>query len=160
MKFKKIVSLILACALTFNSSVVSFASAEKETSPAPKVNNVESLLKLSEIEKQALKAKVEKLIKENKQLKEKVEKLKEQIENLKNKNTESSDISDGNDSASSKIKETIIEIFFELALGIPLLLILIPFFGGLAASYFYLVGTCLLFSLGLVGITAVISIFA
>lgn len=160
MKFKKAVSLILSCALSFNSSVVSFASAEKETPPAPKVNNVESLLKLSEIEKQALKEKVEKLIKENKQLKEKVEKLKEQIENLKNKNAESSDISDDSDSASSKIKETIIEIFLELAVGIPLLLILIPFFGGLAVSYFYLVVACLLFSLGIIGGAAVTSIFA
>ncbi len=69
MKFKKVVSLMLACALTFNSSVISFASAENDADLAGKVNDLEKQLIMSEVEKRILESKAKDLMEKKQRIK-------------------------------------------------------------------------------------------
>lgn len=94
MKFKKIISLMLACALTFNSSVVSFASAETETELTVKVNDLEKQLIVSETENSAIKSKIENVGLNHQKIFEELEKqnkeFKKSIKDLKNEVKKSS----------------------------------------------------------------------
>lgn len=100
MNFKKIVSLMLACALTI-SPLNSLAFAENDsTLTAALVKDLQdqlALLKankaLSKVKIESLKERIEKLVKDNKELKEKIEKLKDKNAKLSNiSNTEKSRI--------------------------------------------------------------------
>ncbi len=104
MCIKKVVSLMLVCALTFNSSVISFASAENDADLAGKVNDLEKQLTTSKAESRELKSKIEndnsskKLNEDNeddnssnseneeyKKHLEEIENLKKEVEKLKEK---------------------------------------------------------------------------
>lgn len=95
MKIKKIVALILTCALTINL-LNSLAFAENDsTLTAPKLTtcNQLALLKankaLSKVKIESLKERIEKLVEDNEELKEKIEKLKDKNAKLSNiSNTE------------------------------------------------------------------------
>lgn len=74
MKIKKIVALILTCALTI-SPLNSFAFAENDADLIAEVRQLKNQLNLSEADKKVLKSKIEDLIEKNGELREKIEKL-------------------------------------------------------------------------------------
>lgn len=82
MKIKKIVALVLTCALTI-SPLNNFAFANKEEDLIAEINHLKNQKKLSETDKKALKAKVEDLVQKNEELKEKIEKLSTKNKKLK-----------------------------------------------------------------------------
>ena len=131
MKFKKIVSLMLACALTFNSSVISFASAENDADLAGKVNDLEKQLIISEVEKRVLESKAKDLMEKNSELKEKVENLEKKIKEL----PDNSSAKEYANAAIEIVGKVIIALFL-FYYGIPLL---ISVFTIVAGGFFALI---------------------
>ncbi len=82
MNFKKIVSLMLACALTI-SPLNSLAFAENDSTLTAAQVNV-ALLPLSKVKIESLKERIEKLVEDIEKLGEDIEKLGEKIEKLYN----------------------------------------------------------------------------
>ncbi len=80
MNFKKIVSLMLACALTI-SPLNSLAFAENDSTLTAAQVNV-ALLPLSKVKIESLKERIEKLVEDIEKLGEDIEKLGEDIEKL------------------------------------------------------------------------------